>query len=790
MPFDLTTAMPIAQKEGEPIRQLPFDINSAEPVNELELQQRQKYSMEHPFETVGTLGLGLLGETAKIVRWPFVRFIEHPVSTIVTALQEPKGKTPLGVAGEAAKAFVPGKLENQKSYADIWNNYYKSITGNDAPDWYLGMASFGTAMGVEPPIIKGIERGAELVATRVATATEAKIIRDAFQPIKTALEQRGLNAGNLHPDGNIIKLSENSELFINKNVSAVLRGEQIRIPRWWKITLPKTTAITPITAETEVVSTLPVTTPALIPTVPPIEEFSPVQKVISALRGAKSLRKQQETLYSQERGKRLGKARAVGEKVKGEKGFYAELSQLKGELPKVEFEAIRNKVTQEDIDSLFIQVKDSPLLTEWEKLTTREGLAKIFGETGGKVPTEGEIGLLNKVFGNEFTEAILEKRTFFQKMKEAGLQLANVPRSLMTSFDLSAPLRQGLFLIGKPKQFFASFSKMFGAFKGEEGFKAIQETIGKDQDFDLAKESKLSLTEMNVLLTQREEMFMSQWAEKIPVIGVGVKASERAYIGFLNKLRFDVFKDLVNKAEILGLNPRVNRDLTKAIADFINNATGRGTLPIGLQNAAVTLNSIFFSPRLILSRLNLLNPYYYIKQPPFVRKEALKSLFSFLGVGLTILILSKLMGAEVGDNPRSADFGKIKIGPTRIDIWGGFQPLVRASAQLVTGKYISSTTGKEMTLGEGYRPLTRADILQRLVEGKLAPVPSFIVTLLKQKDITGADVSVPKEIAQRFIPMVIQDIYDLAKESPGLLPVGLLTIFGVGVQTYKEKTRY
>jgi hypothetical protein len=517
---------------------------------------------------------------------------------------------------------------------------------------------------------------------------------------------------------------------------------------------------------------------------------NPVQKVITALKEAKSVRGTQETLYAKGRAQKFAKMHAVGEKVRGEKGFYAQLGALKGELPRAEFEAIRSKLTQEDIDSLFNMVKDSPKIGEWEKLAAREGLVKLFGEYGGKVPTENEITLLNEVFGKEFTQAVLDKKSLFDRLKEVGLQLANIPRSLMSSFDLSAPMRQGIFLIGKPKQFWGSFKKMFGAFKSENAYKGIQDAIITHPNYQLARDSRLALTEMDVLMTQREEAFMSNWAEKIPVLGMGVRASGRAYVGFLNKLRFDTFADLVNKADAIGLNPGENRDLSKAIADFVNNATGRGTLPGSLQKSAVTLNTIFFSPRLLMSRLNLLNPIYYIRQEPFVRKEALKSLFAFVGFGITILTLMKMAGAEVGSDPRSSDFGKIKIGNTRIDMWGGFQPFVRVAAQITTGKYISSTTGKEMTLGEGYRPLTRADIVQHFLEGKEAPVPSFITALMKGKDITGENISVSKEIGLRFIPMVMQDMYDLIQESPGLLPISILGIFGVGIQTYKEKTRF
>lgn len=519
-------------------------------------------------------------------------------------------------------------------------------------------------------------------------------------------------------------------------------------------------------------------------------KIDPVKKVIEALKEAKSVRGEQETIYAKARSQKFAKMQAVGEKVRGEKGFYAQLGALKGELPRAEFETIRNKLTQEDIDSLFNMVKDSNSIGEWDKLAAREGLVKLFGEYGGKVPTENEIGFLNKVFGEDFAKTILGKRSFFEQAKYIGTQIANIPRSLMASFDLSAPMRQGIFLIGKPKQFWPAFKRMFGAFKDEKAYGAIQDSIITHPDYQLARDSQLSLTDMNVMLGQREEQFMSNWAEKIPVIGVGVRASGRAYVGFLNKLRFDTFTDLVNKAEGSGLDPRKNRDLTKAIADFVNNATGRGTLPNGLQKSAILLNNVFFSPRLIFSRLNLMNPYFYMKQKPFVRKEALKSLFSFIGLGLTVLTLAKMAGAEVGSDPRNSDFGKIKIGNTRLDIWGGFQQLSVMASRVISGKYISSTTGKEMTLGEGYKPMTRADIIQRFFEGKEAPIPSFITALVKGKNAIGEDINIPLEIVQRFIPMVLQDSYDLLQESPGLLPASILGVFGVGLQTYQENGRF
>jgi len=79
---------------------------------------------------------------------------------------------------------------------------------------------------------------------------------------------------------------------------------------------------------------------------------------------------------------------------------------LKGEMPKVQFEGLRAKIPQESVDALFQKITDSPQITYAESLSARRGLAKIFGEFGGGVPTEGELKLLGRVFPDEFIGGI------------------------------------------------------------------------------------------------------------------------------------------------------------------------------------------------------------------------------------------------------------------------------------------------------------------------------------------------------------------------------------------------
>ena len=538
----------------------------------------------------------------------------------------------------------------------------------------------------------------------------------------------------------------------------------------------------------------------------------PVKKVITALKEAKPLRKEQERIYTKTRSERMRDSVAAREGTSGEAGFQKELEALGGEMPKVQFESIRSKIGQDDVDDLFNMVRDAPDLSDFQKISARRGLAKLFGEYGGHVPQNAELKLLRKVFGDEFTEEVLAKRPMWEQFAEMGLKVANIPRALMSSLEMSAPLRQGAFFIGRPKQFFPAFKQMIRAFGSEDAYSAIEDSIRERPSFDFMQESGLSLTDLEDIAS-REEAFATSLAERMPVVdgsgplrtparlaaqgynatlGKGVRASGRAYTAFLTKLRADVFDDMVGSAKRLGLDPEKDKHLAEAIAGLVNAGTGRGNFrtaltggkPTAVGDAKGFLNAFFFSPKLIAARLTLLNPVYYIRQPAFVRKEALKSLASAMSVGATIAGLAKMAGADVEIDPRSSDFGKIRIGNTRLDPWAGFQQYVRMTAQLVTGEYKSATSGRMYELGDGFKARSQYDILLRQIESKEAPIPSFITEVLRQQDYRGEPVNVTKAAAERMFSMYWQDMYELYKEDPKLLPLGLPAFFGAGVQTF------
>lgn len=515
---------------------------------------------------------------------------------------------------------------------------------------------------------------------------------------------------------------------------------------------------------------------------PEIDPDDVAERLTKALNSARRLAPEQRRLYSQERSNRTAEIMKTRNFTSGEGGYRAELANLKGELPKVEFEGVRDQFTQSEVDSLFDKVKNHPELKgAYDPINARTGLGKLLT---GQLPTQNEIALLTRVFSKDFVKAAMGKRSLMTKLTDAAGNALNVPRSLMSSFDLSAPFRQGLFLINR-KEFWKSWGSMFKSFGSEKAYNGVMDSIRINPDYDLMQSAGLSLTDAGHVLNKREEAFMSTWAEKIPVAGRLVRASDRAYTGFLNKVRADTFSTLVQKYHDADIDIASSPEDLKAIARFINTATGRGGLG-PLERAGPILNGIFFSPRLIASRVQLMNPVFYAKLPPIVRKEALKSLIS-LGTAATIVLgLAAAGGAKVETNPLSSDFGKIKTGNTRYDILGGFGQYITLGARMAMNE-TKDLKGQTKTLGMKFGQDSRLDIAGKFARSKLSPPGSFLADFLAGKDYSGNVFDLKDEAVKNFIPLFLQDAADLVnKNGVKGVPMAVPGLFGVGTNTYSD----
>src|SRR5207245_10118714 len=101
------------------------------------------------------------------------------------------------------------------------------------------------------------------------------------------------------------------------------------------------------------------------------------------------------------------------------------------------------KLDQPDVDSLFKSIGDN-LGDIPDKAHAITGLRKILS---GEVPQNNEIQILEKVFGTDKVNEIREHLPKVDVKRSLLSDLANIPRSIQASFDLSFPFRQGLGLI-------------------------------------------------------------------------------------------------------------------------------------------------------------------------------------------------------------------------------------------------------------------------------------------------------------------------------------------------------
>jgi len=532
--------------------------------------------------------------------------------------------------------------------------------------------------------------------------------------------------------------------------------------------------------------------PAILKPTPDSKITNPIEKLNALLKQAKPLRGRLQTKYTEERAKRISKVEDILAKAGGEKGYAEALSKLKGELApgkKVAFEPIKDKISQTDLDALYNQTFKHPFLDQWEKISAANELTKLFS---GELPTPKGLVLLEEIYGSGLVKNILSKRALGLKFKDILIELANIPRALLTTGELSAFLRQGIVYVpSHPIIASKAIAKSLQFAFSPKAFEQYFKDIKKDPMYPMMRKSGLAITNPSTSLAYgREEAFMSRILQNTPILGTIIKIAERNYVGFLNKLRVDVFKVFADEFLSKGYSPIKDRDLFKATAEVVNTFTGRGSLGVNGNKIAPALNTVFFSSRLAMARLNALNPLWYANQPKPIRTKALKDFAKFVISGLTILAIAKAAGADVEIDPRSSDYGKIRIGKRRWDIWGGHQQWVRVFAQIITGQRKNTTTGEIVSLTKDKYPFsTRLTVALQFVTGKLAPVPSLVAELMDgAKTFEGEDMSLTRTAAENLIPLYIQDIADAYREE-GLgaaISVGVPAFVGVGVQTYGE----
>lgn len=403
---------------------------------------------------------------------------------------------------------------------------------------------------------------------------------------------------------------------------------------------------------------------------------------------------------------------------------------------------------------------------------------------------QAQIDLLRQEFNRGLELDRYKRSSAWNKVKENTLNAYDLARSLMTTGEFSFILRQGKFsALAHPLITAKALPDTFKALVSDaQTAHALDLEIVNHPDYPNAKAAGLHIVDESAPLSIQEELFMGKLIGKVPLL----RNFNQAARVFLNKIRFDVFEKLRKSAG--GLNELEQ----KQIATFINESTGRGSL--GKYNpAAVAAGRVLFAPRFLASRIQMAVGHSLwggtAKSRQVIAAEYAKTL---VGLGLYYSLLMMALGddkkkPQVMFDARSSDFGKVKLGNTRLDPLAGLAQVITLAGRLGSGEKLNSH-GRPIPIRGPRVPYggdKSSDVLARFVRSKLHPVPGAIINLFDGTDLGGNEATIENQAANMMAPLTYVDVYQALKEQnvDDGTALSLLAILGEGLQTYDSTKR-
>ncbi len=345
-------------------------------------------------------------------------------------------------------------------------------------------------------------------------------------------------------------------------------------------------------------------------------------------------------------------------------------------------------------------------------------------------------------------------------------------KAIKATADISFTFRQNIWqVLPHPVRTSKAFIPAWKAFFSEYSSERIANALRNSENAFLYEQSGLDILDASSPDAQQQsEVFRGRVIERVPILGPVIKASSRHAVAIGNLVRTSAFDQFIAN------NSNVTLDERRAFANYVNVSTGLGDLrhfgAIGKE-----LDLTFFAPRFAVSRVQ--TPYMLMKhwQLPRVRKQITKDMAGFVATGGMVLTLAAMVGAEVElFDPDDPDWGKIRFGDTRIDIWGGFQQPARVIARLASGPFNAEV---------GFSPL---ELVARFAAFKLGPAITVPHELWTAKTAVGEDTTRMETIAKSVVPLVLEDIWEAWKLEgvPTAAATAALAVPGVGVSTYRD----
>lgn len=421
--------------------------------------------------------------------------------------------------------------------------------------------------------------------------------------------------------------------------------------------------------------------------------------------------------------------------------------------------------------------------------------------------------------GAEHTELLSKKTTVagkkFEEFKEGLVKYAGVLKSFKATLDVSAPRQL-----------------MAGAVTSKEFFNIAKENYKKSLGVwwdvttaNLSVEDAKNLVDMLILTRPnalngvyrkigldvglKEEAFPETWIGKKAEKFTPLPASEIAYSYALQLTRAD-WADI----KIKDYGNDIGAMKKDGLGDYINQISGRGKVHFKWNGDTQSLiNVLFFAPRFLAAKIRTITDLQYVVsgKTEVEKMRAKTALNNALFLMLAPMLLKAISRALDKDDPhgedalerflsafdpRSSEFGKFRIGDTRIDASFGMASLYTTLAR---GISLHSVTSAGVT-----KDTTWGDVLSSFFEGKLSPTARVLADAQSAawgsgKGFGGQKITFAGELSNAFVPISAESAYDVWKAAQregmgsataGAAALGLvLDVFGVNASTYEPSER-
>jgi len=290
------------------------------------------------------------------------------------------------------------------------------------------------------------------------------------------------------------------------------------------------------------------------------------------------------------------------------------------------------------------------------------------------------------------------------------------------------------------------------------------------------------------ILPKHEEAYQGTLSSKIPGIGRIFDASQVAFEQSARNARLDTFDILKEAAKKNGVT--WDDVQIKDIGALASSATARGD--IGKLGESQVTRLVMWAPKMLKANYDVLTAHSggMGLKTSFARKEARMNLAKIIGTSVGIAtVFNALVPGSAETDPRSSNFGKIKIGDTTFDYTGGKGSLLVLAARQLMGETKSTTTGLIRPFGTDYGDQSRLSVLGDFVINKAPPITAAVWSAMRGTNAIGEPVTPGSLLASTAVPITVQNAFKVASNNP--TPTSILGVvadaLGVSANTLTNK---